>query len=137
MLGSQSNFSQIGCTAISNSLPWGRVAATEPAFERLAHALPPALQVVSAALGLLTELPEFSPEQLITDLETHMLQVAAAAVQAAAAQPPDLLHAAAWTSAFAAYAAAVPLKLLAAGEDSPGDEGGGGQDQLRQALLQV
>lgn len=93
--------------------------------------------MVSAALGLLTELPEFSPEQLITDLEPHMLQVAVAAVQAAVAQPPDLLHAAAWTSAFAACAAAVPLKLLAAAEDSPAEDGGSGQDQLRQALLQV
>ena len=90
------------------------------------------MQVVSAALGLLTELPEFAPEQLISKLEPHMLQVAAAAVRAASSTPPDLMHAAAWASAFAAWAAAVPQKLLAAGEDE-----GGGSREVRQALLQV
>jgi hypothetical protein len=90
------------------------------------------MQVVSAALGLLTELPEFAPEQLVSTLEPHMLQVAAAAVRAASSTPPDLMHAAAWASAFAAWAAAVPQKLLAAGEDE-----GGGSGEVRQALLQV
>lgn len=61
-----------------------------------------------------------------------MLQVASAAVRAAAACPPDLMHASAWASAFAAYTAVVPQKLLAA----PEDDNTGGQD-VRQALLQV
>jgi uncharacterized membrane protein len=94
------------------------------------------LQVVAAALGLLTELPEFAPEQLIQAVEPHMLQVAAAAVRAAAGYPPDLLHAAAWASAFAAYAAAVPLKLMAVEDELAVDGEGVGQD-VRQALLQV
>lgn len=94
------------------------------------------LQVVSAALGLLTELPEFAPEQLIQALEPHMLQVAAAAVRAAAGHPPDLLHAAALASAFAAYTAAVPLKLMAVEDESAVEGEGVGQD-VRQALLQV
>jgi hypothetical protein len=96
----------------------------------------PVLQVVAAALGLLTELPEFAPEQLIQAVEPHMLQVAAAAVRAAAGHPPDLLHAAAWVSAFAAYAAAVPLRIMAAEDESAAEGEGVGQD-VRQALLQV
>jgi hypothetical protein len=87
---------------------------------------------VSAALGFLLEVPEFAPEHLIRSLEPHMLQVAAAAVRAATGGVPDLMHAAAWVSAFSAYAAAVPHMLLAAGEE----ECSGGED-LRQALLQV
>ena len=107
------------------------------------------LQVVTAALGLLTELPEFATEQLIRTLQPHMLQMAAAAVAAASAtqQPAATQHEAAWTAAFAAYAAAVPSKLLAAAAEdgdataaaaaAGGDEGQDGSDQLRQALLQV
>jgi hypothetical protein len=90
------------------------------------------VQVVTAALGLLLEVPEFAPEHLIRSLEPHMLQVAAAAVRAASGGLNDIRHAAAWVSAFSSYAAAVPDMLLAAGED----EGSTGED-LRQALLQV
>lgn len=91
------------------------------------------MQVVSAALGLLNETQEFAPEQLVGALEPHMLQVAAAAVRAATSSPPDLMHAAAWASAFSAWAAAVPQRLLASGEE----EGGGAAEDVRQALLQV
>jgi hypothetical protein len=59
-----------------------------------------------------------------------MLAVAEAACKAAAAAAAqDLRHAAAWTRAFAAYAAAVPQQLL-----QPLDAAGG---SLREALLHV
>lgn len=90
------------------------------------------VQVVSAALGLLTEVCEYSPEQLLQALQPHMLQVATAAVQAAVVTPPDLMHAAAWVSAFSAYAAAVPQQVLAEEE-----EGATQGQSLRHALLQV
>lgn len=102
--------------------------------------------MVSAALGLLSDLPEYAPEQLLQAMEPHMLQVEAAALHAAAAavqsaaaavsQTPDLMHTAAWVAAFAAHAAAVPQRLLLA-DDGEDDGAGSSGQQLREALLQV
>ena len=64
-------------------------------------------KVVAAAVDLLQELPEYAPEQLLQSLQPHMIAVAQAACQAAArGGTTDLMHAAAWVKAFAAYAAA-------------------------------
>lgn len=89
-------------------------------------------QVVQAAEALLSDLPEYAPEQLLSSLEPHMLQVAAAALQAASGDTGDGMHAAAWVAAFSAYVAALPDKLVAS-EDVDPNTG----HQLRQALLQV
>lgn len=87
------------------------------------------LQAVDAAVDLLTELPEYAPEQLLTILKPHMLTMAQAACHAAtSAGTLHLKHAAAWVRAFAAYASAVPQHVL-----QPSELGG----SLRDALLQV
>lgn len=89
------------------------------------------VQVVSAALDMLSELPEYAPEQLLLSLQPHMMAMAQSACQAAArAGPVDLMHAAAWVKAFAAYVAEVPQELLQSQDAAHGVS-------LSDALLQV
>jgi hypothetical protein len=112
--------------------------AREPTAQML-HAALSALhsgdeQVLTAAVAVLEEVPEFAPEALLDDLEPSMLAVASAAAQAAAASAPAARgapHAAAWCRVFAAFAAARPATLLAAAA------AGRGGAALADALLQL